>query len=122
MLDKKKLKETYKNIVPAKGIFVIKNNKTGKVFLGSSLNLAHVFNRNKFVLNLGSHKNKHLQKDWSAFGEETFSFEILETLKISEEPNYDYDEDLKILELIWIEKYRPFSQNCYNENENIRMV
>ena len=33
MIDRKKLKEEYKNAILAKGIFIIKNNKTGKVDL-----------------------------------------------------------------------------------------
>ena len=122
MIDKKKLKEDYKNMIPAKGIFSIKNNKNGKTFLGSSLNLHGVLNKNKFILKMGSHKNERLQKDWNVFGEESFTFEILETLAIKEDTNYNYDEDLKILEMIWVEKYKPFAEKCYNRNENIRTV
>ena len=122
MVDKKKLKEEYKNTVPAKGIFVIRNKKNGKVFLGSSLNLYGIFNRNKFALDMGNHKNEQLQKDWNTFGEESFIFEIRETLEIKEDVSYNYDEDLKILEMIWVEKYQPLAEKCYNENENIRMV
>ena len=122
MIDRKKLKEEYKNVISAKGIFIIKNNKTGKVFLGSTLNLHGVLDKNKFILNMGSHNNKQLQEDWKTFGEKSFSFEIPETLKIKEDRDYNYDEDLRILELIWIDKYRPFAEKCYNESENIRTV
>jgi hypothetical protein len=122
MIDKKKLKETYKNTVPPKGIFSIKNNKTGKTFLGGSLNLHGVLDKNKFLLEMDSHKNEALQKDWNAFGGDSFTFEILETLKLNSDPRYNYDEDLKILEMLWIEKFQPFAEKCYNRNENIRTV
>ena len=78
--------------------------------------------KNKFILDTGSHRNAQLQKDWKEYGKEAFSFEILQTLELSKDPEYNYDEDLKILELIWIEKFRPFSGKCYNEDENIRTV
>jgi hypothetical protein len=29
---------------------------------------------------------------------------------------------LKILEMMWVEKYQPLADNCYNEKENIRLV
>jgi hypothetical protein len=122
MIDKKKLKEDYKNAVPEKGIFAIKNIKNGKTFLGSSLNLNGVWNKNKFGLEMGGHKNEALQKDWNALGEESFTFEIIETLKPNVDPQYNYDEDLKILEMMWIDKYQPFAEKCYNRNENIRTV
>jgi hypothetical protein len=122
MVDRKKLKEEYKSRVLDKGVFAVKNNKNGKVFLGSSLNLHGILGRNRFLLNTGSHKNEPLQKDWKAFGEGAFSFEILETLEIKEDAGYDYDEDLKILEMMWVEKYRPFEKKCYNNDENIRTV
>ena len=122
MIDKKKLKEEYKNIIPKKGIFAIKNNKNGKVFLGSSLNLNGIFPRYKFMLNMGGYYNEELQKDWKTYGEDAFSYQILETLEIKEDKNYNYDEDLKILEMLWIEKFQPFNEKCYNKNEKIRTV
>lgn len=122
MIDKKKAKQEYRNRVPDKGIYAITNTRTGRVFLGSTLNLYNIAGRSKCRLNMGSHKNERLQKDWKIFGEETFTFQILETLKLTDDPAYDYDEDLQILEMIWIEKYRPFAEKCYNENEKIRTV
>ena len=122
MIDKKKLKQEYKNIIHPKGIFAIRNTKNGKTFLGSTLNLHGVLEKNKFILDMDSHKNTRLQKDWKEYGREAFSFEILQALELSKDPEYNYDEDLKILELIWIEKFRPFSEKCYNEDENIRTV
>lgn len=35
MVNRKKLKEEYKSRIPDKGVFAVKNNKNGKVFLGA---------------------------------------------------------------------------------------
>jgi hypothetical protein len=122
MIDKKKLKQDYKNTIPDKGVFAIKNTKNGKVFLGGSLNLYNIDGRNKFRLNTGSHYNERLQKDWNTYGEGAFTFEILEKLKLKDDVNYNYDEDLKILEMMWVGKFQPIAEKLYNENENIRTV
>jgi hypothetical protein len=122
MIDRKKLIREYRNKVHPKGVFAIRNRQTGRTFLGSTLNLYNIIERNKFRLNAGGHQNERLQKDWRTCGEGCFTFEILETLPLQEDPAYDYDDDLKILEMIWVEKFRPFSENCYNDNENIRTV
>jgi hypothetical protein len=122
MIDKKKIKEEYKRMIPAKGVFMIKNNKSGKVFLGSTLNLYNILERSRFILNMGCHENEHLQKDWNISGEKSFSFEILETLQLKDDTTYNYDEDLKILEMIWIDRFKPLKEKCYNESERIRTV
>ena len=122
MIDKKNLKEIYKNMVPPMGVFSLRNNQTGRVFLGSSLNLKNKYERIKLMLGMGNHNNSELQKDWNNYGEESFTFKILETLEVKDDKSYNYSEDLEILELLWIDKFRPFSEKCYNKNEKIRIV
>jgi hypothetical protein len=122
MIDKKKLKEDYKNIVHEKGVFVIRNKNNGRVFLGSSMNLKNQYVTAKMILNMGRFFNADLQADWITYGEDSFEYEILETLKVYDDINYNYSEDLEILEMIWIYKFKPFSENCYNKNEKIRMI
>jgi len=121
-MDRKKIKQEYKRMIPPKGVFVLKNEVNGRVFLGSTLNLKGVEEKNRFLLTTGSHRNVRLQEDWDRYGGESFRFEILQELKINSDPGYDYEEDLKILELIWVEKFRPLNVKCYNESENIRTV
>ncbi|MFH1368804.1 MAG: GIY-YIG nuclease family protein [Elusimicrobiota bacterium] len=122
MIDKKKIRQDYKNTVNDKGVFAIKNTINGKVYLGGTLNLYNILERNKFRLNTGSHQNERLQKDWKSYGEGAFTFEILEKLKLKDDIACDYEEDLKILEMIWVEKYQPIAEKLYNENENIRTI
>ena len=89
MIDKKNLKEIYKNMVPPMGIFSLRNNQTGRVFLGSSLNLKNKYERIKLMLGMGNHNNSELQKDWNNYGEESFTFEILETLEVKDDKSYN---------------------------------
>ena len=120
MIDKKQLKEDFKNYVPDKGIFAIKNIKSGRVFLGSSLNMHDILKKHKFVLDTGTHRNFKLQEEYTTLGSENFTFEVLEKLIIKDDIGYNYEEDLQILEMLWIDKFRPLEVNCYNSNEKIR--
>jgi len=122
MIDKKKLKEKYKHIVQPKGVFVLRNKVNGKVFLGSSLNLKNKDLTLKMSLRNGNHFNFALQEEWNKFGEGAFEYEILETLEIKDDPGYNYNEDLEILEMMWVDKFQPLTEKTYNKKEKIRLV
>jgi len=102
------------------GIFQVKNIENGKVLLGSSLNLAGPLNGHKFMLEIGSHRNKMLQKEWSDFGADKFIFEILEIVKVKDDPNFNLNDELTLLEQIWLEKLQPFGERGYNIDDRIR--
>ena len=51
MNAKKKLKEEYKHKKNRMGVFQIRNTANGKIYVGSSLNLDAIWNRNKMELN-----------------------------------------------------------------------
>ena len=116
---RKDLHREYKERVKPAGIYQVKNIKNGKVLLGSSLNLEGPLNRHKFMLKIGSHTNKALQNDWNAFGPDAFVFEILEEVQVNDDPNFDLQDDLALMEMIWLEKTQPV-QNGYNLNDRIR--
>jgi hypothetical protein len=67
---------------------------TGEAWVGQALHLDKIQNRVWFSLRMGSHGNRDLQRAWSAHGEATLSFEILERLK-EEELSYVRDTLLK---------------------------
>jgi hypothetical protein len=119
---RKELKEQYKQRTIVMGVFQIKNTVNGRVFLGSSLNMHGMLDRHKFQLTMNSHVCEDLQKDWKAMGESAFLFEVLETLETRDDapPDYDYGEDLAILEQIWIDKLNVFGGNGYNKSRKIR--
>src|SRR3989339_1353003 len=108
MIDKKELKKQYKQTLPPMGIYQIKNLVNGKVFIASGKNLHGKSNSYKFQLNSRLHVNSELQDDYTKYGEENFSFEVLDTLEPKDDPAYKYDEDLKTLEDLWLEKLQPF--------------
>lgn len=122
MKSRQEMKREYKERNKPAGIFQVKNLANGKVLLGSSLNLEGPLNSHKFMLTIGRHRNDELQRDWNKFGPENFVFEILEVVKPSSAPDFDLNDELTLLEKIWIEKLQPFGERGYNEDTKIRQA
>lgn len=104
------------------GIFQVKNTVNGKVLLGSSLNLEGPLNSHKFMLTIGRHKNEALQLEWNEYGAGAFVFEILEVVKVRDDPDFNLGDELTLLEEIWLEKLQPFGDHGYNTNARIRQA
>lgn len=113
--DKKQLKKDYQQRPRAMGIFLIRNNLSDKVFVGSGLDLHGIINRHKFQLTNGSHPNKQLQSDWNELGSNNFAFEIVDELTVRDGVEVDYRAELNSLEKLWLEKLQPFGDQGYNE-------
>lgn len=122
MKSKKEINREYLERPKPAGVFQVKNTANGKLLLGSSLNLEGALNGHKFTLKIGSHRNKGLQNDWNEYGAESFVFEILETVQVREDPNYNLGDELTLLEMIWLEKLQPFGEKGYNLNDRIRQA
>ena len=120
MKTRKDINREYKERVKPAGVYQVKNTVNGKVLLGSSLNLEGPLNRHKFILKIGSHTNKALQKDWDELGPDKFIFEILEVVKVQDSPNFNLKDELTLLEQIWLEELQPVGERGYNLNEKIR--
>jgi group I intron endonuclease len=120
MKSRQELKREYKEHVKPAGVFQIKNMANGKVLLGSSLNLEGPLNMHKFMLKPGHHGNPALQQDWNEYGADNFVFEILETVQVKDNPNFNLDDELTLLEQIWLEKLQPFGERGYNPDDKIR--
>jgi len=118
--SRRELNREYVERVKPAGIYQVKNLANGKVLLGSSLNLEGPLNRHRFMLKIGSHTNKALQKDWDELGPEKFSFDVLEEVQRKEDPNFNLKDELTLLEMVWLEKLQPFGERGYNLNERIR--
>jgi hypothetical protein len=116
------IKREYKERPREAGVFQVRNTANGKVLLGSSLNLAGPLNSHRFMLTVGSHRNRTLQKEWNEFGESAFVFEILEKVQVKDEPGFDVGDELTLLEQIWIEKLQPFGERGYNPDDKIRQA
>ena len=122
MQKRKEINRAYQERVKPSGVFQVKNLSNGKVLLGSSLNLEGPLNKHRFMLKVNSHPNKELQKDWNEFGPDQFAFEILETIPIKNDPNFNLKDELTLLEEIWLEKLQPFGEHGYNSEVKIREV
>lgn len=122
MKTKQELKREYRERKKPAGIFQIRNLVNGKVLLGSSLNLEGPLNSHKFMLTIGRHRNELLQQEWNRFGPTSFVFEILEEVRIKDDPNFNLSDELTLLEEIWLEKVQPFGERGYNTDRSIRQA
>ncbi len=122
MKSRQDAKREYKERRKPAGVFQVKNLANGKVLLGSSLNLEGPLNSAKFMLTIGRHRNKALQEDWDKYGPEAFVFEVLETVKVTDDPQFNLSDELALLEEAWIEKLQPFGEKGYNTDSNIRQA
>ena len=114
------LKREYKERVISAGIFQVRNKANGRILLGSSLNLDGPLNRHKFMLSIGRHPNEYLQEEWIRYGPDKFVFEIMEVARVKDDPDFNLDDELTLLEQIWLEKTRPFGETGYNKDARIR--
>lgn len=119
---RRELQQAYRERPPQAGVYQVKNRVNGKVLLGSRLALDGALNSHRFQLAHGAHRNARLQQDWNAYGPEAFVFEVLETVKVKDEPGFDLDGELALLEEIWLTQLRPVGDRGYNESERIRGV
>jgi hypothetical protein len=118
MLDRRKeLKLAYKQTALPMGVYQIKNNTNGRIFIGSSSNLPGIFNRHRFQLNAKTHSNKELQEDWDICHSHAFTFDILEMIKSEEIPQDDWSKAIAALEDRWLNKLQPYGEKGYNKKK-----
>lgn len=87
----------------ASGVYQIRCITTGKVYVGSAVNVYQRWSHHQRVLNRGRHKNKHLQAAWSKHGEDSFVFEVLE---ISDRST------LLVREQVWMDRLKSRDKKC----------
>jgi hypothetical protein len=63
-----------------RGIYEIRNTRTGECYIGSATNIARRWADHRKHLNRGTHVNHRLQDGWDADGEESFSFSVIEEI------------------------------------------
>lgn len=117
MNDLKAIKKIFKQTPRPMGIYQIKNLANGKIYIGRSTDLNGKLNSERFQLKNNMHMNRELQGDFIALGEEKFAFEVLDRLQPKEDPGHDYGEDLKTLEVMWLEKLQPFDARGYHQRK-----
>lgn len=92
------------------GIYVIKNTKNGKVYIGQAQDFRKRWDHHKYRLNGGYHSNRHLQHAWNKYGEKAFKFQKLEYCAI---------EQLDNREQHYLDIYMPKGL-CYNLARDVR--
>lgn len=114
-MDKKELKRKYKDMVHPMGLFVIRNQKNGRIFIGSGLDLNACMNSNRFQLKNGLHGNRELQREFTESAGEGFSFEILDSISPRDGETEVSQTELKALESLWLEKLQPYDGKGYHK-------
>jgi group I intron endonuclease len=87
------------------GIYTITQISTGRVYVGSAVNLAARWQHHRWCLRSGKHGNSRLQRAWNKHGADSFEFFVVEAV-----------EDKALLrqrEQVWLDA--AFARgNCYN--------
>ncbi len=120
METRKELKRKYLETPKQAGVFQVKNTVNGKILLGSSTNLHGPLNKHRFMLSIGRHPEPQLQQDWQQHGADAFTFEVLEVVQQKDDPGFSLNDELTLLEQIWLEKLQPFEPRGYNRGTKIR--
>jgi hypothetical protein len=113
-MNRKELIRQYKETPRPKGVFQVRNTQSGAVYIGTSVDLPSMLNRQRAQLRLGAHPDRALQADWKALGDTAFSFDVLDTIEPPEEPGYDPADDLRTLEQLWRDRLVAQGAALYN--------
>lgn len=93
----------------SKGIYEIKNNITQKVYIGSTTTTFNKrFNQHLHLLRKNKHHCNYLQNAWNKYGENSFTFNILEKM------NNSSMEDIIAMEQIYIDYHLENNIEIYN--------
>lgn len=114
--NRKELIQQYKETKIIGGVYQIKNNSNGKIFLTSTPDFKTI-NGKKLSLNMGSFMNKELQAEWKTYGEESFSFDILEALEEKETGYFNKKDELKKLLEKWMDSLKPYGEKGYHREK-----
>ena len=113
---RKELIRQYKETPQPMGVFQIKNNCNGKLFLLKALNIPGIITRHQLELRRGMHRNRELQAEWNQYGEEAFSFDTLATLKPEDHLPEEWSAAVADLLQTWLDKLQPYGAAGYNKN------
>ncbi len=92
--------------IPAtSGIYKITCTTNNRCYIGSAINLRQRRNDHFSALRRKNHRNRHLQRAWNKYGEQSFIFEVIElvlSLFLLEREQY------------WLDKLKPFGNRGFN--------
>ena len=111
--DRKARIREYKETPQPAGIYRVRNIRTGKSLVGSTVNVPGMLNRLRFQLEHGSHPDRELQRDWNELGPAAFEFDTLDRLEPRDQPGSDPAADLRVLEELWLERLTASGELLY---------
>lgn len=100
------------------GIYTIINRVNGRIYIGESLDIYRRWHKEHMPqLRKNIHNNKELQNDFNKYGEENFSFEILE--RYSEDNPISTKARILILEGYYITQFQKSGISLYNSENTL---
>jgi len=88
------------------GIYLIRNIRNGKVYIGSSLHMKNRWRDHRYDLKRNNHDSLHLQASWNKYGRDNFEFSIVELCP---------EDSLLDKESYWIKLHNSIDSSCgYN--------
>ena len=115
MTNKKTLKRQYLETKTRAGVYVIRNQITGRALVAGSTNAQGTLNRHHFELRYGRHRNARLAQDWAEHGETNFLFDVLDMVKPSEDPAFNAARELEMLVSLWREEISCVGELGYDQ-------
>jgi hypothetical protein len=104
-MDRKTLKEQYKQNKVIGGIYRVTNTRSGKYLFNFAPNIQAKQNAFEFAVSSNTVFDNRLRRDWESSGAGVFSFEVLETLEKKKDQNQEqFIADLQALVKLWDEK------------------
>ena len=101
MTHQKALKRQYLETTSRAGVYLIRNQLTGRALVDGSANVEGALNRHRFELRIGQHRNAALAQDWLQHGEAHFHFEVLDRVKPRDDPAFNATQELATLVSLW---------------------
>jgi group I intron endonuclease len=86
------------------GIYIIQNEVSGKMYIGSSVNIYTRFSKHESDLKANRHHSPMLQNSWNKHGSSAFKFKVVEIVEDT--------SDLLSVEQRWLDKYSPEYNSC----------
>lgn len=106
-LKRKELKNAYKQKAAVGGIYRIQCNGNGRAWVKSTTNLAGQQNKFAFSVSTNSCPEPAMRAEWTNYGLQSFSFDVLEVLNRKEtQTEREFLEDIQALHKIWLERQR----------------
>lgn len=104
-LSKKEIREQYKNRIVIGGVYSIKCNSSGRIWIKSTEDIAGQMNKFEFFVSTNLCPEPSMCSDWNQYGAKSFSFVVLENLEKGEtQTDKEFADDIHILYDMWIEK------------------